>query len=315
MRRLFFCATVLLALLALTSGSSLAQKIGGPTILSVEPNYTERTMLITGSGFGKFEPVATLFDADSGVIELEVLDYDTDHDGMQTLLVGLPDECIYMSGMFKLTVARKFGAIGRGGIGRGASHSQGPADTVDFALYPDVERAGSIAETKLYEVHRRVLWDAAWLKPEELNSQGFWVYNDEPRRLTYGAHSLFLSPLQGYGVPEPATGAARTVRLYVNYGHQWMCEGTPTIVIGPLEGGATFELPMISGHYGAQGANWSSFVDYDELLFGGHKEIWVYLDDFVDTGAHCWGSGSTMGAMFRVEAVFYDKFVPEALEP
>ena len=43
--------------------------------------------------------------------------------------------------------------------------------------------------------------------------------------------TLFLQPLEAYGIPEKPKNAYRKVRLYVNYGHQENCSGTPTVRI------------------------------------------------------------------------------------
>jgi hypothetical protein len=296
---------VSIAIVALASTSVAAQ--GRPTILSVEPDHENRRIVVTGVNLGFSDPEAKLFASPIGDVDLPVIEFGSRGSDTQTLVLGIPDDCMCMSGTFKLTVTRQSG-FDRGPFGRRMSSA-----TVPVSLYPDVQRMGSLAATELYEVHRRVLWDVAWVKPDQLDGNGFYTYTDTPRSLVYGSHTLFLSPLKGYGIPELTPGTVRKVRLYVNYGHQWMCDGTPTIVIGSIDEGVEFSLPMISGHYGAQGANWSNFVTYDEDLFTGHKGIQVYLKDYVYGGNHCWGEGSSMGVMFRIEAVYYDEFVPSSI--
>lgn len=160
----------------------------------------------------------------------------------------------------------------------------------------------------LYEVHSRVLWDIGMLTDHSVIPSGYFEYNEYPRDLVYGPNNtLFLRPLTGYGIPDPAPGSTRKVRLYVNYGHQWECLGTPTITIGDVE----FELPMISGHWAAMGANWSNFRDYSEYSHVGHAHITIHLKDFVWGGYQCGlppGTDRVKGAIYRVEAHFYDDF-------
>ena len=160
----------------------------------------------------------------------------------------------------------------------------------------------------LYEVHTRVLWSIGMLTDHGTIPSGYFEYNEHPKNLIYGpSNTLFLSPLRGYGIPDPAPGSTRKVRLYVNYGHQWMCLGTPTITIGDVE----FELPMISGHWAAMGAHWSNFRDYSEYAHVGHAGITIHLKDFVYGGGHCGpypGTNRVKGAMYRVEAHYYDDF-------
>jgi len=166
----------------------------------------------------------------------------------------------------------------------------------------------------LYHVHTRVLWDLGWLAADSPSiSGGFFTYWEEPKSLVYGPGTdLFLSPLEGYGIPEIPIGADRKVRLYVNYGHQWMCGGTPTVRIGGANG-VEFSLPKISGHYGAMGANWSDFKDSGEYEGIGHAQIQVYQKDFYYEGPQCgpWpgtGPGRPKGTVYRIEAHFYDQY-------
>jgi hypothetical protein len=86
-----------------------------------------------------------------------------------------------------------------------------------------------------------------------------------------------------------------------------MCLGTPTVRIGDVE----FSLPRISGFYGSMGANWSDYKEYSEYSHIGHSAIEVYLKDFVYGGSHCGpfpGTDRPKGAMYRIEAHFYDVF-------
>jgi len=165
----------------------------------------------------------------------------------------------------------------------------------------------------LYEVHSRVLWDVSWCEPEFGMPHGYFTYWEEPTTLDYATgRTLFLSPLKGYGIPEVQEGATRAVRLYVNYGHQWMCGGTVTVSIGDVE----FSLPDISGHYADMAAGWSDFKTYAEYEHVGHAPIQVYMKDFVYEGPHCgpWpgtGPERPKGTIYRIEAHFYDNFRPD----
>ena len=167
----------------------------------------------------------------------------------------------------------------------------------------------------LFEVHRRVLWDAGWMNETVAAGMSWVPYMQDPAPLWYGeGRTTFLRPLKGYGVPEPGPGATRKVRLYVNYGHQWMCEGKPTVRIGDVD----FELPMINGFFGDMGANWSEFRELSEYEHVEHAQISMYLKDFVWTwssqyGYHCGyspaeGALKTKGVVYRIEAVFYDEY-------
>ena len=84
------------------------------------------------------------------------------------------------------------------------------------------QKNGAKVAPNLYLVHTRVLWDLGWLTDSTyLDVGGFFSYYEEPKALVYGPNrTLFLSPLEGYSIPEPAKNAYRKVRLYVNYGHQ-----------------------------------------------------------------------------------------------
>jgi len=165
----------------------------------------------------------------------------------------------------------------------------------------------------LFEVHRRVLWDAGW-RVDTVGTGLSWLeYMHYPTSLWYGRdRTLFLSPLQGYGIPEPGPGATRKARLYVSYGHQWMCDGTPTVTIGDVE----FALPMISGFYGDMGANWSEFRELSEYQHVGHAPITMHLKDYTWGGNHCGpnyeaGLLKPKGVIYRVEAFFYDEYPAE----
>jgi hypothetical protein len=172
----------------------------------------------------------------------------------------------------------------------------------------EVVPSGKLVEPGVYEVHTRVLWNLGMMTDESYLEGGYFTYNEHPKNLVYGPGStLFLSPLKGYGIPEVQDGATRKLRLYVNYGHQWMCLGTPTVKISDVE----FSLPNISGHYGAMAAGWSEYKDYSEYGHIGHSSIQVYLKDFEYGGDHCGpypGTDRPKGTMYRVEAHFYDVF-------
>jgi hypothetical protein len=155
-----------------------------------------------------------------------------------------------------------------------------------------------------------MLWDVGWMETAFGDANGKFTYWEEPKSLVYAYdRTLFLAPLKGYGIPEVQEGATRKVRLYVHYGHQWMCDGTVTVSIGDVE----FSLPPISGHYSAMAANWSDFKEYAEYEHLGHTGMAVYMKDFVYGGAHCgpWpgtGPDRPKGVIYRVEAYFYDEF-------
>jgi len=188
---------------------------------------------------------------------------------------------------------------------------EGRADTSEAAiaaLRREAARCGTKVAPGLYDVHTKVLWDIGWLSDTYSAEPDEFTYNEHPRRLLYGAdRDLFLGPLTAYGIPPVQEGATRKVRLYVTYGHQWMCNGTPTVQIGDVE----FHLPVISGHYAAMGANWSNFREWDEYSHLGHANILVYLKDFSYGGPHCGpypGTDRPKGVIHRIEAHFYDEF-------
>jgi hypothetical protein len=158
----------------------------------------------------------------------------------------------------------------------------------------------------VYEVHTKVLWSIGMLTNPAHLGGGYFLYHEVPKNLVYGPdRTTFLRPLTAYGIPEVQDGATRSVRLYVNYGHQWMCGGTPTVRIGDVE----FSLPEIHGFYGDMGAGWSEFKDYSEYSHLDHAGIQVYLKDFVWEGSHCNPpSRLEKGVMYRIEAHFYDVF-------
>jgi len=182
-------------------------------------------------------------------------------------------------------------------------------DTIDSELDSideEMDRPGTQVGPGLYEVHARVLWDAGWMQDAGTGFPGA-VYTEDPTPLTYGSgRSTFLKPLMGYGIPDPAPGATRKVRLYVNYGHQWMCEGIPTVTVGDVE----FELPMISGHAADMATNWSGFRDLSEYQHLGHCPIYMHLKNFVWSGSHCNPTaGAWRGVVYRIEAHFYDEYL------
>ncbi len=110
-------------------------------------------------------------------------------------------------------------------------------------------------------------------------------------------------------MPPVPPGATRKARLFVNYGHQWMCDGDPTVVIADVE----FMLPMIGGYYGDMATNWSEFRLQSEYEHVGHAPIFVYLKNFVWDGPHCGpppGADRPKGVVYRVEIHFYDDFTP-----
>jgi hypothetical protein len=156
----------------------------------------------------------------------------------------------------------------------------------------------------LYEVHTRVLWDLGWVAEgqKEPSSANIPYYCDWFRvtSLLYASDRYtFLSPLQGYGIPEVQPGATRKVRLYVNYGHQMESWGTPTVQIGDVE----FYLPEIGGYWGDMAAGWSNFRTYAEYGHLGHAGIQVYLKN-----GWFWEPAWPVGSIYRIEAHFYDEF-------
>ena len=175
------------------------------------------------------------------------------------------------------------------------------------------QKNGAKVAPGLYHVHTRVLWDVGWLTNTGLlDAGGFFSYWPTPKALVYGPdRTLFLSPLEGYGIPEPAKNAYRKVRLYVNYGHQQGCGGTPTVRITSGGGTVEFSLPLIGGFYGDMAANWSDFKDLSEYQGIGHASIQVYQKDFVVVGGDCGGTqgpGRPKGVVYRIEANFYDGY-------
>ncbi len=161
---------------------------------------------------------------------------------------------------------------------------------------------GTQVAKNLYHVHTRVLWDLGWLTEAGFLTLGHFTYNDVPKNLVYAnARTLFLSPLEGYGVPEKPMSAYRKVRLYVSYGHQMGAGGTPTVRIVSGNGEVEFSLPVIGGAFGDVAANWSDFKDLSEYEGIGHANIQVYQKDASSTGGN-------MGAVYRIEAHFYDGY-------
>jgi len=159
---------------------------------------------------------------------------------------------------------------------------------------------GTQVAKNLYHVHTRVLWDLGWLTDGNYLNSGHMGYDGVPRPLIYAnGRTLFLSPLEGYGIPAKPKNTYRKVRLYVNYGHQEGCNGTPTVRIAGNGGQVEFSIPIIGGAFGDVGANWSDFKDLSEYQGIGHAEIQVYLKD-----TNC----GLSGAVYRIEAHFYDGY-------
>ncbi|MGZ6248475.1 MAG: hypothetical protein ACXWMC_02515 [Syntrophales bacterium] len=165
------------------------------------------------------------------------------------------------------------------------------------------QKNGAKVQPNLYEVHTRVLWDLGWVSDSTVLTSGYFTFNDVPKNLVYadGSRTLFLSPLEGYGVPEKPKNAYRKVRLFVSYGHQEACGGTPTVRIVSGNGEVEFSLPIIGGSFGDVAANWSDFKDLSEYQGIGHANIQVYQKDAT-------GACSIRGAMYRIEAHFYDGY-------
>jgi hypothetical protein len=166
------------------------------------------------------------------------------------------------------------------------------------------QKNGAKVQPNLYDVHTRVLWDIGWATDSALIS-GYFIFNGTPKNLIYadGSRDLFLSPLEGYGVPEKPKNAYRKVRLYVLYGHQEGCGGTPTVrIVSPFgRGQVEFSLPIIGGSFGDVAAGWSDFKDLSEYEGIGHANIQVYQKD---ASGNCGNSG----AVYRIEAHFYDGY-------
>ncbi len=164
------------------------------------------------------------------------------------------------------------------------------------------QKNGAKVQPNLYEVHTRVLWDLGWVN-DDAKTSGYFIFTDVPQNLVYadGSRTLFLSPLEGYGVPAKPKNAYRKVRLYVSYGEQLGCGGTPTVRIVSGNGQVEFSLPVIGGSFGDVAANWSDFKDLSEYQGIGHANIQVYEKN--PTGV-C----SIMGAVYRIEAHFYDGY-------
>ncbi len=164
------------------------------------------------------------------------------------------------------------------------------------------QKNGAKVQPNLYEVHTRVLWDIGWLN-DSVKTSGYFTFNDTPTNLMYadGSRTLFLSPLEGYGVPVKPKNAYRKVRLYVSYGEQEGCGGTPIVKIVSGNGAVEFSLPIIGGSFGDVAANWSDFKDLSEYQGIGHANIQVYQNDTT-------GSCTIYGAVYRIEAHFYDGY-------
>jgi hypothetical protein len=161
---------------------------------------------------------------------------------------------------------------------------------------------GAKVGSNLYHVHTKVLWDLGWLTDANYLEGGHFTYNATPKYLVYGPNrTLFLNPLEGYGVPAKGNGAYRKVRLYVNYGHQEGCNGTPTVRITNGVDQVEFSLSIIGGEFGDIGAGWTEYRDLSEFQGIGHARIQVYQKDHT-------GVCSIMGAVYRIEAYFYDGY-------
>jgi hypothetical protein len=165
------------------------------------------------------------------------------------------------------------------------------------------QKNGAKVQPNLYHVHTRVLWDIGWVTNSSVLTSGYFTFNDVAKNLIYadGSRDLFLSPLEGYGVPEQPKNAYRKVRLYVLYGQQQGCYGTPTVRIVSGAGEVEFSLPVIGGSFGDVAANWSGFKDLSEYEGIGHANIQVYQKD-ASGGCSIWG------AVYRIEAHFYDGY-------
>jgi hypothetical protein len=171
-------------------------------------------------------------------------------------------------------------------------------------------RNGTKVGPNLYHVHSRVIWDLGWLaNASHLDGNGFFIYNANPKNLVYGANNtLVLAPFS-YGTPEIPAGATRKVRLYVNYGHQLDCGGTPTVRIVSGANQVEFSLPIIGGFGGDMAAGWSDFKDFSQYQNIGHGQIQVYLKDFVWQGFDCDPNPSGFkGSISRVEMHHYDQY-------
>jgi len=170
------------------------------------------------------------------------------------------------------------------------------------------EHYGTQVAPGLFEVHTRVLWDLGWLRDSTKLVEGaYFAYNESPKNIVYGRNqTTFLSPLKGYGIPDIPQGATRKVRLYVTYSHQWMCNGSAVTV---RIGGVDFDLPTIHGAWIHPAAGWSNFRSYSEYQDVGHATMQVFLKNYVWGGNHCGRpAGSNRGAIYRIEAHFYDEF-------
>jgi hypothetical protein len=176
-------------------------------------------------------------------------------------------------------------------------------------ILAQLEHTGTMVEPGLYDVYSRVLWDVGWLKDDTYLSGGFFTYNEYPRPLVYANNqTTFLGPF-GYGVPPVPPGATRKARLYVIYGHQYQCNGDPTVSIGDLE----FTLPQVGGYYGHPAAGWSNFRLASEYAGIGHVGIQVHLKNFSWGGPDCGpypGADRPKGVVYHLEIHFYDEFPP-----
>ena len=215
------------------------------------------------------------------------------------------------------------GAFGLAALAAGAGFSQeavgtfprlqrqierlfGRMTNVEARLDVEEARLGKQVAPGLYEVHTRVLWDASWMVDTTGAGLNWVEYNEFPTMLTYGRNrTTVLQPLTGYGVPDPAPGATRKVRLFVTYGHQWMCLGTPTVTVGDVD----FGLPTISGFYGDMATGWSEFREWSEYQHLGHAPIYMQLKDYAWGGSHCnINAGAPRGVVYCIVAHFYDEF-------
>jgi len=154
------------------------------------------------------------------------------------------------------------------------------------------------------------LWDYGWVT--DANTP--FSYNEHPRELVCGPdRTVFLSPLEGYDVPEIQIPGktTRKVRSRVTYGHRYQCDGTPTVKLKRYQGAdeVEFSLPPIGGYWGDVAANWSDLKDHMDGI--GSATIMVYLKDFIWEGGNCGpypGSDIPKGVIYRMEAYLYDDY-------
>lgn len=207
-----------------------------------------------------------------------------------------------------LTQLQALAAANQGAIGALDDRMAALEQEID-AILAQAGHTGTMVEPGLFHVYSRVLWDIGWLKDDSYLSGGFFTYNEFPRSLVYASNqTTFLGPF-GYAVPPVPPGATRMARLFVTYGHQYQCNGDPTVSIGGLE----FTLPMVGGYFGHPAAAWSDYRLASEYAGIGHVGIQVYLKNFVWAGPDCGpypGADRPKGVVYHVEIHFYDEFPP-----